>query len=91
MTNRIARERGCHAADPRAPFEHEPGPTAPSSVGSPETVAQKIAHAATRSRDRRFDLKYDVIPGAPRRGPPARTIELLRSVVAPRVRELLAG
>ena len=57
-------------------------------VGSPETVAQKIALMTRELSISRFDLKYD-IPGlsvAAR----ARTIELLGTVVAPRVREILA-
>ena len=57
-------------------------------VGSPETVAQKIAFMTRALHISRFDLKYD-IPGLPR-SVRARTIELLGSVVAPRVREILA-
>ncbi|MGC4748326.1 hypothetical protein ACLQ28_22120 [Micromonospora sp. DT201] len=57
-------------------------------VGSPETVAQKIATVARDLRLSRFDLKYDImhLPRVAR----ARTIQLLGSEVAPRVRELLA-
>ncbi|GAA5016839.1 LLM class flavin-dependent oxidoreductase [Streptomyces siamensis] len=57
-------------------------------VGSPETVARKIATTARDLRLTRFDLKYDVmyLPREAR----ARTIELLGREVAPRVRELLA-
>ncbi|MCU1407376.1 MAG: class flavin-dependent oxidoreductase [Glaciihabitans sp.] len=57
-------------------------------VGSPETVAQKIARMARALRISRFDLKYDImgLPVSAR----AHTIELLGTVVAPRVRELLA-
>jgi alkanesulfonate monooxygenase SsuD/methylene tetrahydromethanopterin reductase-like flavin-dependent oxidoreductase (luciferase family) len=56
-------------------------------IGSPETVANKIATAARDLRLSRFDLKYDVmdLPRAAR----ARTIELLGREVLPRVRELL--
>ena len=56
-------------------------------VGSPETVAQKIATVARDLRLSRFDLKYDImrLPRAAR----ARTIELFGREVAPRVRELL--
>jgi probable LLM family oxidoreductase len=57
-------------------------------VGSPETVAQKIAGLARVLRLSRFDLKYDIV-GLPRDAR-ARTIELLGTRVAPRVRELLA-
>ncbi len=57
-------------------------------VGSPETVAQKIALMTRALHISRFDLKYD-ISGLPR-SVRARTIELLGTVVAPRVREILA-
>ncbi|MFL4909283.1 LLM class flavin-dependent oxidoreductase [Streptomyces sp. MMS24-I2-30] len=56
-------------------------------VGSPDTVARKIA---TMTRDlhlSRFDLKYDVM-NLPR-DTRARTIELLGGEVAPRVKHLL--
>ncbi|MFG3658605.1 LLM class flavin-dependent oxidoreductase [Streptomyces sp. NPDC047706] len=57
-------------------------------VGSPETVARKIATMVRELRLSRFDLKYDVMH-LPREAR-ARTIELLGREVAPRVRELLA-
>ncbi|WP_328884933.1 LLM class flavin-dependent oxidoreductase [Streptomyces sp. NBC_00316] len=57
-------------------------------VGSPETVARKIATTARDLHLSRFDLKYDVMH-LPREAR-ARTIELLGREVAPRVRELLA-
>ncbi|MFJ4467001.1 LLM class flavin-dependent oxidoreductase [Streptomyces sp. NPDC089424] len=56
-------------------------------VGSPETVARKIATMARELRLDRFDLKYDVM-NLPREAR-ARTIELLGGEVAPRVRHLL--
>ncbi|MGW3915881.1 LLM class flavin-dependent oxidoreductase [Streptomyces sp. NPDC005070] len=56
-------------------------------VGSPETVARKIARSARDLRLSRFDLKYDILH-LPRRAR-ARTIELLGREVAPRVRDLL--
>ena len=57
-------------------------------VGSPETVATKIAAAARDLHLSRFDLKYDATdaPLAAQR----RSIELFGSEVIPRVRELLA-
>jgi probable LLM family oxidoreductase len=58
-------------------------------VGSPETVAQKIVRMVRELRISRFDLKYDIIGLAPEHR--ARTIELLGTAVAPRVRELLAS
>ncbi|MFD7232623.1 LLM class flavin-dependent oxidoreductase [Streptomyces sp. NPDC059881] len=56
-------------------------------VGSPETVARKIATMARDLHLSRFDLKYDVM-NLPREAR-ARTIELLGREVAPRVRQLL--
>jgi probable LLM family oxidoreductase len=56
-------------------------------VGSPETVAQKIATMARDLQISRFDLKYDIMH-LPREAR-ARTIELFGREVAPRVRELL--
>jgi probable LLM family oxidoreductase len=56
-------------------------------VGSPETVARKIARTARDLHLTRFDLKYDVMH-LPRQAR-ARTIELLGREVAPMVRELL--
>ena len=57
-------------------------------VGSPETVARKIATVARDLRLSRFDLKYDImhLPRDAR----ARSIDLFGREVAPRVRELLA-
>ena len=58
-------------------------------VGSPETVARKIAMVARDLSLSRFDLKYDIMH-LPREAR-ARTIELLGREVAPRVRELLTA
>ena len=57
-------------------------------VGSPETVANKIVQMTRELRISRFDLKYDIggLPLSAR----SRTIELLGTEVAPRVREILA-
>jgi probable LLM family oxidoreductase len=57
-------------------------------VGSPQTVAAKIARTAKDLTLSRFDLKYDIMH-LPREAR-ARTIELLGREVAPRVAELLA-
>ncbi len=57
-------------------------------VGSPETVAQKIAHAISSVGASRFDLKYATGPT-----PHAllmKSIELYATKVVPRVRQLLA-
>jgi len=57
-------------------------------VGSPETVAQKLAKTIRDLRIGRFDLKYDLMhmPVEHR----AESIRLFGSEVAPRVRELLS-
>ncbi|MEU1590915.1 LLM class flavin-dependent oxidoreductase [Micromonospora sp. NPDC005710] len=82
----LAAERGFYKPD-RARYEAEIDHGA-LFVGSPETVAQKIATVARDLRLSRFDLKYDIMH-LPREAR-ARTIHLLGSEVAPRVRELLA-
>jgi probable LLM family oxidoreductase len=85
VVEQIARERGFYAPT-RERYEAEIDGGA-LFVGSPETVANKIATVARDLRLSRFDLKYDVmdLPRAAR----ARTIELLGREVLPRVRELL--
>jgi len=82
----MAQERGFYAPT-RERFEAEVD-TGALFVGSPQTVAQKIADLARTLRLSRFDLKYDImhLPQEARRT----TIELLGTEVAPRVRELLA-
>ena len=82
----LSKERGFYAPT-RERYEHELKEGA-LFVGSPETVAQKIAHMARALRLSRFDLKYDVV-GLPVNAR-ARSIELLGTQVAPRVHELLA-
>ncbi|MGH3390673.1 MAG: LLM class flavin-dependent oxidoreductase [Actinomadura sp.] len=85
VTN-IARERGFYAPT-RERYEAELDHGA-LFVGSPETVARKIATMVRDLRLSRFDLKYDIMR-LPREAR-ARTIELLGREVAPRVRELIA-
>ncbi|PZG19316.1 LLM class flavin-dependent oxidoreductase [Nonomuraea aridisoli] len=83
----LAAERGFYAPSrERYEAELENGAL---FVGSPDTVARKIARMARDLRLSRFDLKYDImhLPRDVR----ARTIELLGREVAPRVRELLAS
>ncbi len=58
-------------------------------VGSPETVARKIAYAMQVVGAARFDLKY--VNGALPQGQLLRSIELYATEVIPRVRELLAA
>jgi alkanesulfonate monooxygenase SsuD/methylene tetrahydromethanopterin reductase-like flavin-dependent oxidoreductase (luciferase family) len=57
-------------------------------VGSPETVAQKIASTVRAIGASRFDLKYSAGPLSHERL--MTCIELYGTVVIPRVRELLA-
>ncbi|MGX7673956.1 LLM class flavin-dependent oxidoreductase [Plantactinospora sp. DSM 117369] len=86
VVTQLARERGFYKPD-RARYAAELDRGA-LFVGSPETVAQKIATVARDLRLSRFDLKYDIMH-LPREAR-ARTIELLGREVAPRVKELLA-
>jgi alkanesulfonate monooxygenase SsuD/methylene tetrahydromethanopterin reductase-like flavin-dependent oxidoreductase (luciferase family) len=82
----IAAERG-FSAPTRKSYEAEVDQGA-LFVGSPETVARKIATVATDLGLSRFDLKYDIM-NLPR-DVRARSIELFGREVAPRVRKLLA-
>lgn len=86
VVERFGQERGFYAAS-RDRFESEVE-TGALFVGSPETVAEKIAITARDLQLDRFDLKYDIqhLPRTAR----ARTIELLGTEVAPRVRALLS-
>jgi probable LLM family oxidoreductase len=87
VVTRIAEERGFYAPTrERYLAELDEGAL---FVGSPETVARKIAAIARDLGLSRFDLKYDIV-GLPREAR-ARTVELLGRDVAPRVRELLAA
>ena len=56
-------------------------------VGSPETVAQKIAHALSSVGANRFDLKYDMGPLP--HSKLVKSIELYATEVVPRVQKLL--
>ncbi|GHO47943.1 LLM class flavin-dependent oxidoreductase [Ktedonospora formicarum] len=69
-------------------FLHEIGPHGALYVGSPETVAQKIAKTLTALGANRFDLKYGM--GALTHKDIMTNIELYGTQVVPRVRELLA-
>ena len=87
MTNRIGRERGWPPAS-RARFEHEAGEDGALFVGSPETVAKKIAYTARGLGIERFDLK--ISNGTLGHDHLMRAIELYGTEVAPRVHELLS-
>ncbi len=87
MRNRIGAERGW-APTSRAEFDHE---IAAGSlyVGSPETVARKIAATVRALGASRFDLKYSA--GTLAHDRLLRSIELYGREVIPRVRRLLTG
>jgi probable LLM family oxidoreductase len=68
-------------------LKYETGPQGALYVGSPETVAQKIAHNLPQLRANRFDLKYGM-PGLAQQAV-LTNIELYGTQVIPRVRELL--
>ncbi len=87
MINRIGAERGWPPTT-RTQFEREAGPDGALCVGSPETVAAKIANTAKLLGLSRFNLKYSA--GTLPHDLLMRSIELIGSVVAPRVKELLA-
>ncbi len=87
MTNRIGRERGWPPTS-RDRFEQDAGPDGALYVGSPETVATKIAATAKGLGIERFDLKYS--NGTLPHDKLMTSIELYGTEVAPRVRELLA-
>ena len=84
--NRIGAERGWGPGT-RAQYDAEVDHGA-LFVGSPETVARKIAAAVRALGIQRFDLKYS--NGAMPHPQLLRSIELYGTHVAPRVRELLA-
>jgi probable LLM family oxidoreductase len=85
MRNRIGVERGWPPAS-RQEFEHE---IAGGSlyVGSPDTVARKIATTVADLGVARFDLIYTMGPQA--RSARLRAVELFGTRVAPIVRELV--
>jgi probable LLM family oxidoreductase len=83
MRNRIGAERGWGPAS-RADFDREVE-RGSLYVGSPETVAQKIAETVQALGVSRFDLKYS--SGTLAHDKLMRSIELYGSEVIPRVRE----
>ncbi len=85
---RIGRERGWGAPMTRDDYDAMCGPTGAYVVGSPETVAQKIAWACRTLGLSRFQLKYAV--GTLSHEHRLESIRLYGEQVIPRVRELLA-
>jgi probable LLM family oxidoreductase len=86
MTSRIGRERGW-SPQTREGYEAEVDSGA-LNVGSPETVARKIADTIQALGLSRFDMKYS--SGTLPHVNMMRSIELYGTEVVPRVRELLA-
>ncbi|NLG22515.1 MAG: LLM class flavin-dependent oxidoreductase [Actinomycetales bacterium] len=86
--NRLGRERGWAPMDEARALE-QLGPDGAAYVGSPETVARKIADTARLLGLSRFQLKYSMghLPHEQR----LECIRLYAEQVAPRVRELLAS
>jgi probable LLM family oxidoreductase len=87
MRDRIGAERGWGPTT-RREFDQSAGPRGSLYVGSPETVARKIAATTSTLGLSRFDLKYSA--GQLPHPAMLRSIELYGTEVIPRVRELLA-
>jgi len=88
MMTRIGRERGWPPVTSDH-FMREAGPDGALCVGSPETVAAKIARTVKALGLARFDMKYS--NGTLSHDVLMRSIELYGTKVVPRVRELLDG
>ena len=86
MMNRIGRERGWPPRG-RDDFEREAGPDGALYVGSPDTVAAKIARTVNDLGLARFDLKYS--SGTLPHDKLMKSIELFGTKVMPKVREAL--
>jgi probable LLM family oxidoreductase len=86
MMTRIGAERGWPPIT-RDQYDREAGPDGALCVGSPETVAAKIAATIQALSLTRFDMKYSngTLPHQMQMS----SIELYGTKVAPRVRELL--
>jgi alkanesulfonate monooxygenase SsuD/methylene tetrahydromethanopterin reductase-like flavin-dependent oxidoreductase (luciferase family) len=87
VIRQVSKTRG-FAVPTKDSFRHEVGPDGALYVGSPETVAQKIATNLTTLGANRFDLKYGM--GGLSHEALMTNIELYGTQVIPRVRELLA-
>jgi probable LLM family oxidoreductase len=88
VIRRYSRIRG-FAVPTEESFLHEIGPGGALHVGSPETVAQKIAQTLRSLEANRFDLKYGM--GGLSQRALMTNIELYGHEVIPRVRELMAS
>lgn len=88
LMNRIGAERGWSPIG-RAQFEYAAGPDGALYVGSPETVATKIAATIKALGLSRFDLKYS--NGTLPHDAMMKSIELYGTKVVPLVREMVAS
>ncbi|HYH77072.1 MAG TPA: LLM class flavin-dependent oxidoreductase [Arthrobacter sp.] len=86
LRNKLGAERGWGRAG-RPEFDALCSPEGALYVGSPDTVARKIARLKTDLGVDRFDLKYS--SGPLPHAAMMRSIELMGTAVAPRVSELL--
>ena len=87
MIGRIGAERGWPPPT-RAQFDRETGPDGALCVGSPDTVATKIANTIKTLGLSRFDLKYS--NGTMPHEQLLKSIELFGTQVIPRVKEKLS-
>ena len=88
MMNRIGGERGWPPIT-RAQFEREAGPDGALCVGAPDTVAAKIAQTVRALGLSRFDVKYSA--GTLPHAALMKSIELIGTQVAPRLRDAIAA
>ncbi len=88
MNNTIGRERGWPPYN-RLRFQHDVGLEGALYVGSPETVARKIADTVRTLGADRFDMKFST--GTLSHGKMLHSIELFGTRVAPLVQDLLAS
>jgi probable LLM family oxidoreductase len=88
MNNTIGRERGWPPYN-RLRFQHDVGPEGALYVGSPETVARKIADTVRTLGADRFDMKFST--GTLSHAKMLRSIELFGTRVAPIVHDVLAS
>lgn len=86
LNTTIGRERGWGPYS-RERFQHDVGPDGSLYIGSPETVATKIAETVRVLEAQRFDLKYAT--GSMAHETLMTSIELYGTEVAPRVQRLL--
>lgn len=87
MNDTIGKERGWPPYS-RMRFQHDVGPEGALYVGSPETVARKIADTVGTLGAARFDLKFST--GTLSHEKMMSSIELYGTEVAPLVRDMLA-